>query len=104
MKYESTDMKYKQGDQIFPTNHPFMDNDDRSVSNVRMGSYTFQDGVRVIPHMVDGQNLGTVQALQRAEREGIDKYPLFKSVREAEEWIRMNHQNVDAKGRYKPKR
>ena len=93
-------MQFKKGDQIFPTRHPFKDNKNKSVSNVKMGSFGFEEGTRVIPTMVDGVELGTVQALQRAREEGLEKYPLFKTKKEAEDWINLHHQSVDANGRY----
>ena len=95
---------YKPGQKIFPTDHPFKNLDGSpSVSNVRLGSYGFDEGTRVIPTMVGGENLGTVGGLQRARAEGLDKYPLFKTKAEAEEFIRLHHGNIDAKGRFMPK-
>jgi hypothetical protein len=85
--------------KVFPTQHPFENLDGSpSVSNVRMGSYGFDDGTRVIPTMVGGELLSTAVALQRARSEGLQNYPLFKSRTEAESWIQKNHGNVNANG------
>jgi len=85
--------------KIFPTNHPFKNLDGSpSTSNVRMGSFGFEDGTRVIPTMVDGELLSTAAALQRARSEGLNKYPLFPSQSEAENWIEKNHSRINAQG------
>tara|TARA_R100001377_G_C3094210_1_gene76946 strand:+ start:220 stop:525 length:306 start_codon:yes stop_codon:yes gene_type:complete len=85
--------------RVFPTSHPFKNiNGQPSVSNVKMGSFTFADGTRVIPTMVDGELQSTAGALQRARSEGLNKYPLFKDVPSAEKWIEQNHGNVDEQG------
>ena len=85
--------------KVFPTQHPFENLDGSpSVSNVRMGSYGFDDGTRVIPTMVGGELLSTAVALQRARSEGLQNYPLFKSRTEAESWITKNHGKINANG------
>lgn len=85
--------------KVFPTRHPFENLDgSRSVSNVRLGSFGFGEGTRVIPTMVDGELLSTASALQRARLEGLENYPLFKLRTEAESWIKKNHGRINANG------
>ena len=85
--------------KVFPTQHPFENLDGSpSVSNVRLGSFGFDEGTRVIPTMVDGELLSTASALQRARSEGFENYPLFKSRTEAESWIKKNHGRINANG------
>jgi hypothetical protein len=101
---------------LFPTNHPM-----NGRSNVRLMSVggpkpepdepvtsTIFDGdqsrasdelVRAIPTMVDGKQLSNDEALAIAKRHGLDKYPTFTTVEEAEAWIEKNHGNITEDGR-----
>ena len=84
---------------VFPTRHPFENLDgSRSVSNVRLATFGFGEGTRVIPTMVDGELLSKEAALQRAKLEGLENYPLFESLTEAESWIKKNHGRINANG------
>jgi|TARA_B110000902_G_scaffold263524_1_gene342746 hypothetical protein len=85
--------------KVFPTNHPFKNLDGSpSTSNVRMGTFGFDEGTRVIPTMVDGELLSTAAAIQRARSEGLGNYPLFSSQSDAEGWIKKNHGRINARG------
>ena len=97
--------RFKPGQKIFPTNHPFKNLDGSpSTSNVRLSTYGFEEGTRVIPTMVDGELLSTAAALQRARSEGLENYPLFQTRREAEDFIQLHHSNIDDQGRFMPKK
>ena len=85
--------------RVFPTRHPFENIDGSpSVSNVKLASFEFDEGTRVIPTMVDGELLSTEAAVQRARSEGLENYPLFESLTEAESWIKKNHGRINANG------
>lgn len=86
--------------KVFPTNHPFENLDgSKLTSNVRLASFGFENGTRVIPTMIDGELHSTALALQRAKAEGLDKYPLFPTRSEAEDWIQKYHGKIDEQGR-----
>ena len=86
----------------FPTKHPMVDNPDGSSSNVRLASYTFTEGGKdrtyAIPTMVDGKQLSDTEAVGMARKYGLEKYPAFESVKEAEDWIGKSHGNIKPKG------
>jgi hypothetical protein len=86
----------------FPTRHPMVKNPDGSSSNVVMSSFTFTEGGKdktyVIPTMVDGIPLKNKDAVALARKHGMEKYPVFDSVPEAESWIQKNHGNIIPKG------
>lgn len=98
--------KYKPGDQIFPTQHPMVDR-----SNVRMATVTFEDELGgtpissaigrhyVIPTMIDGVLLSASEAKKVAKRMGLENYPQFDSVADAEDFNMAHHGNIDESGR-----
>lgn len=95
------------GKQVFPTNHPYTNNGDGSVSNVKTGVFGFDtpSGYRevVIPTFVDGRQLSDDEARSVASNFGIEKYPQFKAedIDRAINFSRYVHALVDEKGRAK---
>ena len=90
------------GRKVFPTKHPMVKNKDGGISNVKMISVGFDDRTYAIPSMVNGKQLSDDEAEEIARTMGLDKYPSFDSVDEAEAWIQENHGNIDAEGRLNP--
>ena len=88
------DMAQKSNAWEFPTKHPMVRNEDGSMSNVRLGSFTLGKTTYAIPTMVEGKQLSDSKAVGVAKKHGLDKYPSFKSVDEAEMWIQNNHGNI----------
>ena len=67
-------------EDLFPTKHPTVQNEDGTVSNVR--TITVEaDGIHyVIPSMVEGKQLTNDQAWQVALEQGLGKYPSFDNA------------------------
>jgi len=87
--------------QRFPTRHPSVQNEDGSSSNVRLGTFGLDDKSYVIPTMVDGKQLTGIEALDIAKKHGINKYPEFNSVKQADDWAKKYHGNVQPDGSLK---
>lgn len=85
----------------FPTQHPFVQNADGSSSNVRLGTFGYDDKQYVIPTMVGGKQLSDDEAFQTAKQYGIDKYPSFNKVEQADAWARKYHSKVQPDGTIK---
>jgi len=88
---------------VFPTKHPFVENEDGSVSNVILsGEDIIKDGkydfTIAFPTMVDGKRYSKDEAFEIAKKNGIENYPRFGSVKEMNEWAEQNHGNIDENG------
>lgn len=80
-----------------PTKHPSVDR-----SNVLFSSITDDKGkTYAIPTMIEGMKFTGEQAANVAKSHGLDKYPSFKTVEEAESWIQKHHGDIDEEGKYK---
>lgn len=79
--------------RVFPTKHPMKGN-----SNVVMAGVNIDGMERVIPTMVDGKQLSVKEAVAIARRKGLDKYPAFKTVEEANAFAEKNHGNINEDG------
>ncbi len=88
--------------RVFPTPHPFVKNEDGSMSNVKMATVTFGEAADakhyVIPTMVGGKLLPLQDAIEVARTFGLDRYPVFKDLTEAEKWAQLNHGNISETG------
>jgi hypothetical protein len=97
-------VSYNERTKVFPTNHPFVKNKDGSVSNVIlsgedvMNEAGLYDRTVAFPTMVNGVKYTKDEAYQIAQREGLDKYPKFNSVKEMNDWAKANHGNIDEQG------
>jgi hypothetical protein len=60
-------------------------------SNVRLMSATFGDKTYAIPTMTQGRQLSNDAAVAYARQQGLEKYPAFGSVEQAEGWIGGHH-------------
>jgi hypothetical protein len=85
--------------RVFPTRHPYKKNEDDSISNVRMMTVGFDDGTYVIPSMVRGKQLTQDEAVALARKKGLQKYPSFPTLDEAEKWVSEHHGRIDPRGR-----
>ena len=88
--------------RVFPTKHPFIKNEDGSVSNVKLATFSFGEGKTanyvVIPTMVDGVQLSNQDAVSKAKEFGLDRYPSFKSQESADSWAESYHDKIDENG------
>ena len=91
-------LKYR----VFPTNHPFVTNDNGSVSNVVLASFGIGTPENpkfvVVPTMVEGKQLDAKEAISLASSKGLKNYPTFTSQEEADVWARENHANINERG------
>ena len=78
-----------------PTRHP-----SAGRSNVRFMSVSPGRGNRtyVIPTMFDGKQLESDAALAKAKRIGLENFPKFFGVKDAEKWIQANHGFINEDG------
>lgn len=102
---------YSERTKVFPTEHPFAENKDGSVSNVIlsgedvMNEAGMYDHTVAFPTMVGGVKYTKDEAYHIAKGEGLENYPKFKSVKEMNQWAEENHGNIDEKGfLFKPKK
>lgn len=84
--------------KIFPTNHPFVNNEDGTQSNVVTSTVGFGDRTFVIPTMVDGKQLDIDEAISTARSHGLDKYPSFSSEEDANTFSQNIHDKIDERG------
>ena len=79
-------------------------NKDGSVSNVILsgediltpdGKYSY---TVAFPTMINGKPYSKEEAFEIAKKQGLDKYPKFKSVKAMNDWAEKNHGNIDEKG------
>lgn len=94
--------------KVFPTSHPFVENEDGSVSNVILSGATIpwsggKQKVVVFPTMIGGKQYKPNEALSIAEKFGIWQYPLFDTIEDANKWAETNHDKIDAFGYWHPK-
>jgi hypothetical protein len=85
-----TTAQYRQ----FPTKHPYVQNKEGSESNVLLGTFGIDDKQYVIPTMVEGKKLSPNQAVDTAMQYGIEKYPSFNTVEQADTWAKKYHGRV----------
>jgi hypothetical protein len=88
----------------FPTKHPQVPDPTGTgkTSNVRLSTYEHGGQHYVIPSMVEGKDLSkNFGALRHAMEQGLEKYPWFNTAREALEWSKREHGNIDPSGRWK---
>jgi len=89
---------------VFPTKHPFVQNEDGSVSNVILSGEDIMtkddkyDYTIAFPTMVGGKRYSKDEAFQIAKDHGIENYPRFNSVKEMNQWAEQNHGNIDENG------
>ena len=74
---------------------------DSTRSNVKMAGVNMDGMERVIPTMVDGKQLSVKEAAAIARKNGLDKYPSFKTVEEANAFAEKNHGSVNEDGTLK---
>jgi hypothetical protein len=92
------------GIKLFPTNHPFVENKDGSVSNVVLSGEDILDDkgkylhTIAFPTMVEGKQLTKEEAFKVAQQQGIDKYPKFNSPQEMNSWAEKYHGSINEKG------
>lgn len=84
--------------RVFPTRHPMVKNEDGSESNVLLTGMNHNGREYVIPTMVDGRKLTPQDAFRIAKKRGLENYPNFSSVEEADKWARENHGSIDEEG------
>tara|TARA_R110000751_G_scaffold84251_1_gene168684 strand:- start:3232 stop:3570 length:339 start_codon:yes stop_codon:yes gene_type:complete len=84
--------------RVFPTKHPFVENEDGSRSNVKLGTFSANNRIFVIPTMVNGGLLDNDTAWMVAEKYGLNRYPSFKKEEEAQRWIETNHGSINESG------
>ena len=88
--------------RVFPSSHPFVKNEDGSVSNVKLATFGFGDEKNpkyfVVPTMVNGYQLSNDDALTIAKQYGIARYPSFKTQESADEWAKSSHDKIDENG------
>jgi len=82
----------------FPTQHPVVQNSDGSSSNVKFGTFGVDDKQYVIPTMVSGKQLSDKDAFNTAKQYGIDNYPAFNTVEEADAWAKKYHGKISPDG------
>jgi len=87
--------------QRFPTQHPFVKNDDGTSSNVVLGTFGLDNKSYVIPTMVEGKQLTGMEAIDIAKKHGINNYPEFNTATQADDWARKYHGNVQPDGTLK---
>jgi hypothetical protein len=92
-----TTAQYRQ----FPTKHPYVQNKEGSESNVLLGTFGIDDKQYVIPTMVEGKKLSPNQAVDTAMQYGIEKYPSFNTVEQADTWAKKYHGRVQPDGTIK---
>ena len=80
--------------ETFPTQHPYVQNPDGSYSNVKLKGFEFDGREYVIPTMVGGKDLSDEQAVAVAKRHGLEKYPNFATIEEANQWAEANHARI----------
>lgn len=85
----------------FPTRHPYV-----GSSNVILASHSFPDRTGrmltyAIPTMVDGKKLSGNAPVELALSHGLENYPAFNSVPDAERWIEVHHGHIDEMGRFR---
>jgi hypothetical protein len=71
---------------------------DNTRSNVKMAGVNMDGMERVIPTMVDGKQLSVKDAAAIARKNGLDKYPSFKTVEEANSFAEKNHGSINEDG------
>jgi hypothetical protein len=92
-----TTAQYRQ----FPTKHPHVQNKEGGESNVLLGTFGIDDKQYVIPTMVEGKKLSPNQAVDTAMQYGIEKYPSFNTVEQADTWAKKYHGRVQPDGTIK---
>lgn len=94
-----------QGQKVFPTNHPFKGGDSNVLLATTGGKNPddptglTDEPVHVFPTMVEGKKLSGDAALAIAVENGLDNYPVFETIEDAQQWIDLNHGNIDPQGR-----
>ena len=83
----------------FPTKHPSVKNPDGSQSNVMLGTFGIDNKQYVIPTMVEGKKLTDDQAVSTAMKFGINNYPSFSDVTQADSWAKKYHGKVSPSGK-----
>ena len=82
----------------FPTQHPFVQNEDGSSSNVKLGTFGVDGKQYVIPTMVNGKQLTDREAFDTAKQYGFEKYPVFNTVEQADAWAKKYHGKISPEG------
>ena len=82
----------------FPTNHPRTGEDNVNFATIKTGDQNF----RVIPTVVNGEQLSKEQARKMAESKGLSNYPQFKTEDEAQAWSGQNKGLIEEDGRWAP--
>lgn len=89
---------------VFPGgDYKMRQNPDGSQSNVLLSSHTFtqDDGSEktfVVPNMAGGEEIDPWEEGGLVKRYGLENFPSFPTVPEAEAWIEENHGNIDTDG------
>ena len=88
--------------RVFPGNYPYVTNKDGTRSNVKTGTFSLNQGDKVkhyvFPTMVDGKDLTDEQAVKTAKEYGLDRYPSFKTLKEANDYSKKIHGNINPQG------
>ena len=84
--------------RIFPGKYPYVKNDDGSFSNVKTSVIGIDDMFYVIPTMRDGNQYSVKEATDIAIKEGINKYPKYKTQEDAVNFSKNIHDKIDRLG------
>ena len=84
--------------RIFPGKYPYVKNDEGTVSNVMTSVIGVDDKFYAIPTMRDGNKYSVKEATDIAIKEGINKYPKYKTQEDAVNFSKSIHNNVDELG------
>jgi len=71
---------------------------DNTSSNVKMAGVNMGGKERVIPTMVEGKQLSVKEAAALARSQGLEKYPSFKTVEEANAFAEANNGSITEDG------
>lgn len=77
----------------FPTKHPTVDG-----SNVLLSGFEIDGKEYVIPTMVGGEKLTDKQAVEVAKQNGLENYPSFDTVKEANKFAEKFHDKIAEDG------
>lgn len=72
-----------------------VDNSDGTRSTLYAQTVSFGDKTFIIPTVANGRKLDTEEAINQAKKEGIDKFPSYNSVEEAEERYNKMHEYME---------
>ena len=84
--------------RIFPGKYPYVKNDDGTVSNVMTSVIGVDDKFYVIPTMIGGKKYSVKDATNIAIKKGINNYPKYNTLPDAENFSKNIHDKIDELG------